>query len=100
MTYTFPGGGGGINALESCFFKVPGCPGGVPPGQAVDMCINLMGFPNIAIILRILLGFFQVFYVIFRDFLGFSKILGYFQRFFLIFDEVYEGFIAIKWPTY
>jgi hypothetical protein len=37
----FPGEGGGINALESCFFKVPGCPGGVPPGQAVDMCIIL-----------------------------------------------------------
>ena len=36
----FPGEGGGINVLESCFFKVPGCPGGVPPGQAVDMCIN------------------------------------------------------------
>jgi hypothetical protein len=32
----FPGEGGGINALESCFFKVPG----VPPGQAVDMCIK------------------------------------------------------------
>jgi hypothetical protein len=30
-----------------------------------------MGFLNIAIILRILLGFFQVFYAIFRDFLGF-----------------------------
>jgi hypothetical protein len=53
-----------------------------------------MGFLNIAIILRILLGFFQVFYAIFRDFgiLGFSKILGFFQRFFLIFDEVYEDF--------
>jgi hypothetical protein len=50
-----------------------------------------MGFLNIAIILRILLGFFQVFYAIFRDFfgiLGFSKILGFFQRFFWIFDEV------------
>ena len=59
-----------------------------------------MGFLNIAIILRILLGFFQVFYAIFRDFLGFwdfgilgfSKILGFFQRFFWIFDEVYEDF--------
>ena len=54
-----------------------------------------MGFLNIAIILRILLGFFQVFYAIFRDFLGFwdfSKILGFFQRFFGIFDEVYEDF--------
>jgi hypothetical protein len=40
LTYTFPGEGGGINALESCFLKVPGCPGGVPPGQAVDMCIK------------------------------------------------------------
>ena len=30
-----------------------------------------MGFLNVAIILRILLGFFQVFYAIFRDFLGF-----------------------------
>jgi hypothetical protein len=30
-----------------------------------------MGFFNIAIILRILLGFFQVFYAISRDFLGF-----------------------------
>jgi hypothetical protein len=36
----FPGERGVINALESCFFKVPGCPGGVPPGQAVDMRIN------------------------------------------------------------
>jgi hypothetical protein len=51
-----------------------------------------MRFLNIAIILRILLGFFQVFYAIFRDFLGFSKILGFFQRFFGIFDEVYEYF--------
>jgi hypothetical protein len=33
--------------------------------------LNLMGFPNIVIILRILFGFFQVFYAIFRDFLGF-----------------------------
>jgi hypothetical protein len=46
-----------------------------------------MEFFDIAIILRILLGFFQVFYAIFRDFLdfgilGFSKILGFFQRFF------------------
>jgi alkylhydroperoxidase/carboxymuconolactone decarboxylase family protein YurZ len=41
-----------------------------------------MGFLNIAIILRILLGFFQVFYAISRDLLGFSKILGFFQRFF------------------
>jgi hypothetical protein len=43
------------------------------------------------------LGFFQVFYAIFRDFLGFwdsgfSKILGFFQIFFGIFDEVYEDF--------
>jgi hypothetical protein len=50
-----------------------------------------MGFPNIAIIFRILFGFFQVFYAIFRDFfgfwvLGFCKILGFFQRFFGIFD--------------
>jgi hypothetical protein len=56
-----------------------------------------MGFPNIAIILRILFGFFQVFMQfleISRDFgiLGFSKILGFFQRFFGIFDEVYEDF--------
>jgi hypothetical protein len=35
-------------------------------------CLNLMGFLNIAIILRILLGFFQVYYAIFRDFLGFG----------------------------
>jgi hypothetical protein len=33
--------------------------------------LNLMGFLNIAIILRILLDFFQVFDAIFRDFLGF-----------------------------
>jgi hypothetical protein len=55
-----------------------------------------MRFLNIAIILRILLGFFQVFYAIFRVWLGlglgFSKILGFFQRFFGIFDEVYEDF--------
>jgi hypothetical protein len=38
----FPGEVGGINALESCFFKVLGCPGGVPPGQAVDMCIIVL----------------------------------------------------------
>jgi hypothetical protein len=55
-----------------------------------------MGFLNFAIILRILLGFFQVFYAILEiswDFviLGFSKILGFFQRFFGIFD-VYEDF--------
>jgi hypothetical protein len=30
-----------------------------------------MGFLNIAIILMILLGFFQIFYAIFRDFLEF-----------------------------
>jgi hypothetical protein len=47
-----------------------------------------MGFPNIAIILMILLGFFQVlsmqFLEISWDFgiLGFSKIWGFFQRFF------------------
>ena len=54
-----------------------------------------MGFPNIAIILRILFGFFQVFYAVFRDFLGFwdlDKIFGFFQRFFWIFEEVYEDF--------
>jgi hypothetical protein len=34
--------------------------------------LNLVRFLNIAIILRILLGFFQVFYAIFRDFLGFG----------------------------
>jgi hypothetical protein len=34
--------------------------------------LNLMRFTNIAIILRILLDFFQVFYPIFRDFLGFG----------------------------
>jgi hypothetical protein len=51
-----------------------------------------MGFLNIAIILRILLGFFQVFYAIFRDFLVFCRISGFFQRFFGIFDEVYEDF--------
>ena len=42
-------------------------------------------------------SFFQVFYAIFRDFLGlgilgFSEILRFFQRFFGIFDEVYEDF--------
>ena len=26
--------------FESCFCKVPGCPGVVPPGQAVDRCIT------------------------------------------------------------
>ena len=56
-----------------------------------------MGFLNIAIILRILLGFskyFMQFLEISWDFgiLGFSKILGFFQRFFGIFDEVYEDF--------
>jgi hypothetical protein len=57
-----------------------------------------MGFLNIAIILRILLGFFQVYFMQFLEIswdfgiLGFSKILGFFQRFFGIFDEVYEDF--------
>jgi hypothetical protein len=46
-----------------------------------------MGFPNIAIILRILFGFskyFMQFVEISWDLgiLGFSKILGFFQRFF------------------
>ena len=36
-----------------------------------------MGFPNIAIILRILLGFFQVFYAIFWDFLGFWDLVRF-----------------------
>jgi hypothetical protein len=56
-----------------------------------------MGFLNIAIILRILLGFFKYFMHFLEiswDFgiPGFSKILGFFQRFFGIFDEVYEDF--------
>jgi hypothetical protein len=62
-----------------------------------------MGFLNIAIILRILLGFFQVFMQFLEiswDFgiLGFSKILGFFQRFFGIFDEVYEDFQSTNLP--
>jgi hypothetical protein len=51
-----------------------------------------MRFLDIAIILRILLEFFQVFYAIFLGFYWFSKILGFFHRFFEIFDEVYEDF--------
>jgi hypothetical protein len=48
-----------------------------------------MGFLNITIILRILLGFFQVFYAFFRDFVGFGD---FSKDFFGIFDEVYEDF--------
>ena len=54
-----------------------------------------MGFPNIAIILRILFGVFQVFCAIFRDFLGFWDLVRFWdfsKDFFFIFDEVYEDF--------
>jgi hypothetical protein len=53
-----------------------------------------MGFLNIAIILRILLGFFQVFYAIFRDLLGFWDLVRFwdFSKNFGIFDEVYVDF--------
>jgi vacuolar-type H+-ATPase subunit I/STV1 len=36
-----------------------------------------MGFLNIAIILSILLGVFQVFYAFFRDFLGFWDLVRF-----------------------
>jgi hypothetical protein len=55
-----------------------------------------MRFLNIAVILRILLGFFQVFYPIFRDFLGFWDLVRFwdFSKDFLglLHDEVYEDF--------
>jgi hypothetical protein len=47
-----------------------------------------MRFLNIAIILRILLGFFQVFYAIFRDFLGFWDLVR-----FLDFSKDFFGFL-------
>ena len=47
-----------------------------------------MGFLNIAIILRILLGFFQVFYAIFRDFLGFWDLVRFWD-----FSEDFLGFL-------
>jgi hypothetical protein len=60
-----------------------------------------MGFLNIALILRILLGFFQVFYAIFRDFLGFWDLVRFwdFSKDFLgvlmkrtkIFREIYPS---------
>ena len=50
-----------------------------------------MGFLNIAIILRILLGFFEVFYAILEISWDFG-ILGFSKGFLGIFDEVYEDF--------
>jgi hypothetical protein len=47
-----------------------------------------MGFLNIAIILRILLGFFQVFYAIFRDFLGFWDLVRFWD-----FSKDFFGFL-------
>ena len=47
-----------------------------------------MGFLNIAIILRILLGFFQVFYAIFRDFLGFWDLVRFWD-----FSKDFLGFL-------
>jgi hypothetical protein len=43
---------------------------------------------NIAIILRILLGFFQVFYAIFRDFLGFWDLVRFWE-----FSKDFLGFL-------
>jgi hypothetical protein len=37
LTYTFPGGGRGNWRIRIMFFQSPG---GVPPGEAVDMCIK------------------------------------------------------------
>jgi hypothetical protein len=47
-----------------------------------------MGFLNIAIILRILLGFFQVFYAISRDFLGFWDLVRFWD-----FSKYFFGFL-------
>jgi hypothetical protein len=64
-----------------------------------------MGFINIAIILRILLGFFQVFYANFRDFLGFWDLVrfGFFSKDFFgflmkctkIFRVIYPSVITL-----
>jgi hypothetical protein len=47
-----------------------------------------MGFLDIAIILMILLGFFQVFYAIFRDFLGFWDLVRFWD-----FSKDFFGFL-------
>jgi hypothetical protein len=47
-----------------------------------------MGFLDIAIILRILLDFFQVFYAIFRDFLGFWDLVRFWE-----FSNDFLGFL-------
>jgi hypothetical protein len=67
-----------------------------------------LGFPNhiaIPVILRIVFGFFQVFYAICRDFLGlgilgFSKILGFFQRFFLFLMKCTKTVFRVIYPSH
>jgi hypothetical protein len=41
LTYTFPGEGGGINALESCFSKSRGVPGVYPQGRPLICALRL-----------------------------------------------------------
>jgi hypothetical protein len=57
-----------------------------------------MGFLNIAIILRILLGFFQVIYAIFRDLLGFWDFSNDFIFCMKIFRVIYPSQSSVKWP--
>jgi hypothetical protein len=57
-----------------------------------------MGFFNIAIILRILLGFFQVFYAISRDFLGFWDFSKDFLGF-LMCTKIFRVIYPSKIPT-
>jgi hypothetical protein len=61
-----------------------------------------MGFLDIAIILRILLGIFQVFYAIFRDFLGFWDLVRFwdFSKDFLGFLMKYTKIFRVIYPSF
>jgi hypothetical protein len=60
-----------------------------------------MGFLNIATILRILLGFFQVFYAIFRDFLGFWDLVRFrdFSKDFFLFLMKCTKIFRVIYPS-
>ena len=60
-----------------------------------------MGFLNIAIILSILLGFFQVFYAIFRDFLGFWDLVRFwdFSKDFFLFLMKCTKIFRVIYPS-
>jgi hypothetical protein len=62
-------------------------------------CLNLMRFLNIAIIL---LGFFQVFYAIFRDFLGFWDLVRFwdFSKDFFLFLLKFTKIFRVIYPSY